>query len=80
MPSLRGVTSPHGSAWFRSKARPVIAPSWIRSKRGGVEDKDYQPPYRFPGKIAELTIKLGPAELTSNDQAVIQHALNKAKD
>jgi arylsulfatase len=37
-------------------------------------------PFRFTGKIAKLTIKLGPTELTSNDQAVIQHALNKAKD
>jgi arylsulfatase len=48
--------------------------------RTPVDDNDYQVPFRFTGKIAKLTIKLGPTELTSNDQAVIQHALNKAKD
>jgi arylsulfatase A-like enzyme len=48
--------------------------------RTGVEDKDYQLPFRFTGKLNKLTFKLGPVQLTSNDQAVIQHALNKAKD
>jgi arylsulfatase len=28
--------------------------------RLGVEDKDYQPPFRFTGKLGKLTIKLGP--------------------
>jgi hypothetical protein len=48
--------------------------------RTGVDDNDYQVPFRFNGKIAKLTIKLAPTQLTSNDQAVVQHALNKAKD
>jgi arylsulfatase A-like enzyme len=48
--------------------------------RTGVEDKDYQLPFRFTGKLNKLTFKLGPVQLTSNDQAVIQHALNRAKD
>jgi hypothetical protein len=30
MPSLKGVISPHGSAWSRSKSRPGIARSWAR--------------------------------------------------
>ena len=28
--------------------------------RTGVEDKDYQPPFRFTGKIDKLTVKLVP--------------------
>ena len=28
--------------------------------RTGVDDKDYQPPFRFTGKLDKLTIKLGP--------------------
>jgi arylsulfatase A-like enzyme len=48
--------------------------------RTGVEDKDYQMPFRFTGKLNKVTFKLGPAQLTSNDQTVIQHALAKAKD
>jgi transposase len=35
MPSLKGVTSPHGSAWPRSKSRPGIATILGKiSKRG----------------------------------------------
>ena len=30
--------------------------------RTGVEDKDYQPPYRFTGKIDKLTVKLLPLD------------------
>jgi arylsulfatase A-like enzyme len=48
--------------------------------RTPVDDNDYQVPFRFTGKIAKLTIKLAPTQLTGNDRAVIQHALNKAKD
>jgi arylsulfatase A-like enzyme len=48
--------------------------------RTGVNDQDYQVPFRFNGKINQLTFKLGPEQLTSNDQKVIQHALNKARD
>ncbi len=48
--------------------------------RTSVEDKDYQVPFRFTGKLAKVTFKLGPTQLTANDQAVMQHALNKAKD
>ena len=28
--------------------------------RAGVDDKDYQPPFRFTGKVEKLTIKLVP--------------------
>ena len=31
--------------------------------RTSVDDKDYQPPFRFTGKLDKLTIKLGPSQL-----------------
>jgi arylsulfatase A-like enzyme len=36
--------------------------------RLSVEDKDYQPPFRFTGKLGKLTIKLGPSQLTGGEQ------------
>jgi len=37
-----------------------------------VDDKDYQVPFRFTGKIAKLTVKLGPKELSAAEQANIE--------
>jgi arylsulfatase A-like enzyme len=48
--------------------------------RTPVDDKDYQVPFRFTGKINKLTFKLWPTQLTSNDHRVIQHALATARD
>jgi arylsulfatase len=48
--------------------------------RTPVDDNDYQLPFRFAGKIAKLTYKLGPVQLTSQDYQIIQHALAKARD
>ena len=48
--------------------------------RTPVDDKDYQVPFRFTGKLAKLTIKLGPVQLTSDDHQVIRHALANARD
>jgi arylsulfatase A-like enzyme len=48
--------------------------------RTSVDDNDYQVPFRFTGKLSKLTFKLGPAQLTSEDHQVIQHALAKARD
>lgn len=48
--------------------------------RTGVNNADYRPPFRFTGTIDKLTFKVGPAQFTSNDQQVIQHALSKARD
>jgi hypothetical protein len=36
-----------------------------------VDDKDYQVPFRFTGKIGKLTIKLGPEELTPAEREMI---------
>ncbi len=42
--------------------------------RTGVEDKDYQVPFRFTGKLDKLTLKLAPVQLTRDDHQVIRHA------
>jgi arylsulfatase len=36
--------------------------------RTPVDDKDYQPPFRFTGKLNKLTINLEPAQLTDTDR------------
>jgi arylsulfatase len=48
--------------------------------RTPVDDKDYQVPFRFNGKIAKLTIKLGPEQLTAGDRKVMHKHLVKATD
>jgi hypothetical protein len=48
--------------------------------RTGVDDNDYQVPFRFNGRIPKLTFKLAPTQLTSDDHQIIQHALAKARD
>jgi arylsulfatase A-like enzyme len=48
--------------------------------RTGVEDKDYQPPFRFTGKLDKLTIKLGPGQLTEADHNVMDQYVNRAND
>src|SRR5262249_9899668 len=48
--------------------------------RTPVDDKDYQVPFRFTGKIAKLTFKLGPEQLTAADRKVMHEHLARAKD
>jgi arylsulfatase A-like enzyme len=48
--------------------------------RTPIDDKDYQVPFRFTGKIGKVTFKIGPTQLTSEDHQIIQHALAKVKD
>jgi arylsulfatase A-like enzyme len=48
--------------------------------RTGVNDKDYQVPFAFNGKIDRLTVKLGPMQLTSEEHQMIQHARARASD
>ena len=48
--------------------------------RTGVNDKDYQVPFPFNGKIAKLTFKLGPMQLSESDQKVIKEARARASD
>jgi hypothetical protein len=48
--------------------------------RTGVNDQDYQVPFRFNGTIDKLTFKLGPVQLTNEEHPIIQHALARARD
>ena len=48
--------------------------------RTPVDDKDYQVPFRFTGKLNNLTIRLGPGQLTDADREQIQkHVVQTAK-
>jgi arylsulfatase len=48
--------------------------------RSGVNDLDYQVPFRFNGKLNKLTFNLGPSQLAAEDQKKVQKAVAKAKD
>ena len=47
--------------------------------RTGVDDS-YKLPFQFTGKIDKLTFKLGPTQLSSDDQKLMRHALERARD
>ncbi len=46
--------------------------------RTPVDDKDYQVPFRFTGKLNNLTIKLGHEQLTDADREQTQKHLVQA--
>ena len=48
--------------------------------RTSVDDKDYQPPFRFTGKLVKLTIKLEPRQLTDADRQKISEMIATAHD
>jgi arylsulfatase A-like enzyme len=48
--------------------------------RTGVNELDYQVPFRFNGKIDKLTFNLGPTQLTAVEQKKIQQAIAIAHD
>ncbi len=48
--------------------------------RTGVNDKDYQVPFAFNGKIDKLTVNLGPTQFSEADKARIREATARAKD
>lgn len=48
--------------------------------RSGINDKAYQVPFTFNGKIHKPTIKLGPPKLLPADQKRVAAAVAKAKD
>jgi hypothetical protein len=52
---------------------------WLDT-RTGVNDKDYQVPFAFNGKIDKLTVKLGPMQLSEADQKKVQEALIRGRD
>ncbi len=48
--------------------------------RTGVNDLDYQVPFRFNGKINDVTFNLGPTQLTSADEMKVREATARAHD
>jgi arylsulfatase len=48
--------------------------------RTGVDDHDYQPPFRFTGKLDKLTIKLVPPKMTAEEQKMLQQKTQDAKN
>src|SRR5271166_232385 len=48
--------------------------------RTGVNDSDYQVPFPFTGTIDKLTFKLGPSQLTAEDNKVAAEAIASARD
>jgi len=48
--------------------------------RTGVNDKDYQVPFAFDGKINKLTVNLGPMQLTEMEQTKVRAAAARAND
>jgi arylsulfatase len=48
--------------------------------RTGVNDRDYQVPFTFDGKIDKLSFHLGPVQLTREERQIIQYAQARAKD
>jgi arylsulfatase A-like enzyme len=48
--------------------------------RTGVNDKDYQVPFAFDGKIHKLTVNLGPMQLTAAEEGKIRAAAARAND
>jgi hypothetical protein len=48
--------------------------------RTSVDDKDYQVPFAFNGTIDKLTFKLGPMQLTDEDQTKMRKAAAVGKD
>jgi arylsulfatase len=48
--------------------------------RTGVDDKDYQVPFRFTGKLDKLTIKLEPRQLTDADRQKASEMVARAHD
>jgi arylsulfatase len=47
--------------------------------RTGVDDNDYQPPFRFTGKLDKLTINLKPETMSAADQKRFDEAIGEAK-
>ena len=48
--------------------------------RTSVNDKDYQVPFAFNGRINKLTVNLGPSQLTAEDERKLRDAVAKARD
>jgi hypothetical protein len=48
--------------------------------RTAIDDKDYQPPFRFNGTITNVKFKLGPSQLQAADQKAAKDVQGKVND
>ncbi len=48
--------------------------------RTAVNDNDYQVPFAFNGTIDQLTVNLGPSQLSAEEQKKVGEAVAKARD
>ena len=48
--------------------------------RYGVDDNDYQLPFRFTGKLGKLTIKLVPPERTAEEEDFLNRKTQEARN
>ena len=48
--------------------------------RYGVDDNDYQVPFRFTGKLDKLTIKLVPPKMTAEEEKLLKQKTQEAKN
>ena len=48
--------------------------------RYGVDDNDYQPPFRFTGKLNKLTIKLVPPKMTAEEEDALRKQTQDARN
>ena len=77
-----GVRSTDTHIAFRSWSRADTEATFDvgLDTRTGVNDKDYQVPFAFNGKIDKLTVKLGPPLMLSPAQQQAAAAAARAKD
>ena len=45
-----------------------------------MDDNDYQPPFRFTGKLEKLTIKLGPDQMMAADDKAKAEAIARVNN
>ena len=83
-----GILSVDGKA-VASKTVPYTIPFVITvdesfdvgmDTRTGVDDNDYQPPFRFTGTIDKLTIKLDEPKRTAEEQKLLNQKIQEAKN
>jgi hypothetical protein len=62
------------------EGQPNGLPAYSRPAEGVSANLGLVAGFRFTGKIAKLTFKLGPVQLGADDRRHIQHVPAKAKD
>jgi len=48
--------------------------------RTGVDDNDYQPPFRFTGRLGGVTVKLAPPQRTAEEEDFFRRKIQEARN